>query len=192
MIGEGKRTPWGTADRVRYHAEGIVFYGTPSHGGFKLDRQRNAAVPDYMRAPGGWYEEDCDWAIVVVVHPIAFKDDPKALEDARDSLRNWQPEHYERFFGVELQPGESMKKDEARFHKDHANDLLVLAAWGDWHDKVPTGMVGVVASVGGDRTTGRESHRYFLVSRDEYNDKDKRRFSFIVDPTQHQEIEAIR
>lgn len=188
----GKRTPWGVADHVKEYAEGIVFYGTPSHGGFKLDRQRNAAVPDYMRRAGGWYEEDCDWAIVATVHPIAFKNDPKALEDARRSLCGWHPDEYERWYGVELQPGESRVKDERRFHVEHANDLLVLAAWGDWHDKVPAGMVGVVASTGGSRTAGREAHRYFLVPQDEYNDKERRRFSFIVDPTRYQEIDAIR
>lgn len=35
-------TPWGKADYEKVYAEGIVFYGTPSHGGFKLDRERNA------------------------------------------------------------------------------------------------------------------------------------------------------
>lgn len=180
------RTPWGKPDHVKEYAEGIVFYGTPSHGGFKLGRERNAMVPDYMRREGGWYEEDCEWAIVAMVHPIAFKDDPKALEEARRSLRSWFPDEYERFFGVELKPGESFKRDERDFYRDHAADWLTLAAWGDWHERVPAGMVGVVASIGGDRTTGREAHRYFLVPKDEY--ETGHRFSFIVDPARHQEV----
>lgn len=55
-------TPWGVADYAREYAEGIVFYGTPSHGGFKLSAQRLArmhpatrsatALPSSSR--GGW------------------------------------------------------------------------------------------------------------------------------------------
>jgi hypothetical protein len=70
-----------------------------------------------MRRAGGWYEEDCDWAIVATVFPEAFKGrdvgtttkDP--LEAARSTLRNWHPDSYERFYSVTLQPGESFKRD---------------------------------------------------------------------------------
>jgi hypothetical protein len=31
---------------------------TPRHGGFKLDHQHHAEIPNYMRRPGGWYEGD--------------------------------------------------------------------------------------------------------------------------------------
>lgn len=185
-----KHTPWGTPDHHQEHAEGIVFYGTPSHGGFKLDSERNAAVPDYMRCADGWYEEDCDWAIVATVHPIAFKDEPKALEEARNTLRNWHPDEYERFYGVVLQPGESFKKDERTFYRDHANDLLSVSASGDWHASVPKGMVGVSASIGGDRSAiSKGTLRYFLVPADEY--AANRRVSFVIDAARHQEIAKL-
>ncbi len=34
------RTPWGKAQTTEVLAEGIVFYSTASHGGFKLARPR--------------------------------------------------------------------------------------------------------------------------------------------------------
>jgi hypothetical protein len=109
-------TPWGKPDEVVQYAPGITWYSTPSHGGFHLDRERSAKVPAYMRRAGGWYEEDCDWAIVATVFPEVFiphdKDEaPKRLESARTTLRNWHPDSYERFYGVTLQPGESYKRD---------------------------------------------------------------------------------
>jgi len=109
------RTPWGKPDDSEEYEPGITWYSTPSHGGFKLDRAHNAQVPDYMRRAGGWYEEDCDWAIVATVFPNAFlehdKDPAKTFETARRTLRNWLPDAYERFYGVELKPGESFIRD---------------------------------------------------------------------------------
>ena len=48
------RTPWGNAQTTHVHAEDIVFYSTASHGGFKLDRERNALVHSAWRNRGGW------------------------------------------------------------------------------------------------------------------------------------------
>jgi len=72
-------TPWGRADRVTMHAPGIHFVSTPSHGGFHLDEEHNAKVPEAWRklswngrGVGGWYEEDCDWAMVALTFPDLF------------------------------------------------------------------------------------------------------------------------
>ena len=56
-------------------------------------------------AGGPWYEEDCDWARVAVVFPGAFK--AQEVADAKRTLRNWEPEIYERFFHVKLTPEDS-------------------------------------------------------------------------------------
>lgn len=92
---------------------GVTFYTTESHGGFKLCGSLNALVPDYMRCADGWYEEDCDWSIVATVFPAAFHEyhasrPPRAeevLEMAKNTLKAWHPDAYERFYGVTLQPG---------------------------------------------------------------------------------------
>ena len=103
-------TPWGNADGAEHIARGIMFYSTPSHGGYHLSPARNLQVPDALRLPGGWYEEDCDWARVVLAFPQYFPDAVKQAE-ARQCLRAWVPSAYERFYGVTLQPGESYAKD---------------------------------------------------------------------------------
>ena len=70
-------TPWGQSNDQKEYAPGIVFYGTPSHGGFHLGRTRQATVkrifPTFSPYAGGpWYEEDEDWRLVVVVFPEYF------------------------------------------------------------------------------------------------------------------------
>lgn len=70
-------TPWGRADHCRPIATGIVWYSTPSHGGYYLSPVRRDEMPASLRAISpwageGWYEEDCDWAIVVASFPDLF------------------------------------------------------------------------------------------------------------------------
>ena len=109
-------TPWGPAQSAEVRANGIVFYSTASHGGFYLDKDRLAVMPDYMKGAtfGGngphWYEEDCDWAMVAVVFPEDF---PHEYKQASDTLRNWQPRIFERLFGVTLTTEESYVLREA-------------------------------------------------------------------------------
>lgn len=198
-------TPWGYADTSEKYIRGINWYSTPSHGGFHVCPTLNATVPDYMRCKDGWYEEDCDWCIVAIIFPHAFTERAKVsqwqadhlasdLESARNTFRNWKPDAYERFYGVELKPGESMVRDEENFYKAHANDWLVTCARGDWAEGVPAGMVGVCAVIGGrwwrDKNRDRAAEeRTFLVPAAEY--KNSRAFSFIVDPARHQQIEPL-
>jgi uncharacterized protein DUF7007 len=92
----GTRTPWGTADHVKRYAEGVTFYGTPSHGGFKLAPKQNARVPEALRKASfcgngerGWYEEDCDWNIVAFVFPELFT--PAEAVGAREYVKNHYP-----------------------------------------------------------------------------------------------------
>jgi len=126
-------TPWGAAQTADRYQKGITFYTTSSHGGFKVCATLNVQIPEYMRDAGGWYEEDCDWSVVATIFPAAIaayfarceaeghkwwgaaSAQEKTAEDlahARQTLRSWKPEAYERFYGVTLQPGESYIKDE--------------------------------------------------------------------------------
>jgi len=64
-------TPWGAPEEIKQIAPGIIWYETPSHGGFWLSPERNAQVPLRDRQESfcqngmlGWYEEDCDAEIV--------------------------------------------------------------------------------------------------------------------------------
>lgn len=65
---EGGRSPWGPIQHVTSLAPGAWSVETAGHGGVKLDAGRNRKVPAGARQPGGWYEEDCQWAIAAYVH----------------------------------------------------------------------------------------------------------------------------
>lgn len=112
-------TPWGKSDHQEKYADGITFYSTPSHGGFKLNSERNEQIPSYCREPDGWYEEDCAWAIVALVFAGVFlvkaihegHDPNKDIELARDTFRNWNPNEYEMYYGIKLEQGESYRGD---------------------------------------------------------------------------------
>jgi len=179
-------TPWGPSQYSKQFGRGIVFYGTSSHGGFKVCPTLNAAMPAHLRYDSGWYEEDSGWARVAVAFPERFP--AKELADAKHTLKNWDPDAYEAHFGELIPAGESYIKDQRAFAAKHAQDLLVFAAWGSWHKQVPEGMVAVVASPGGIRSAP-SSEKYFLVPESEYAQREQ--FGFVVNPTIHAACEKI-
>jgi hypothetical protein len=169
-------TPWGLADHEKVYAEGIVFYSTPSHGGFKLDVERNAKVHFLLRERGGWYEEDCAWAKVAFTFPELFS--KKECDAAIAALKHWYPDAYEAITGVILSCLESIAKDERRFLEAHADDWIVVAAIkSDRH----AGMVECIATKGGAR--GGVAERRYLVAEEEY--RSRGRFGFVIDEARH-------
>jgi hypothetical protein len=74
----GMSSPWGAPDTGVEIAEGIVKISTASHGGYWVSDTRLAAMPKELAniatyAGHGWYEEDCDWALVALAYPLLFK-----------------------------------------------------------------------------------------------------------------------
>jgi len=181
-------TPWGKSDYSKTYGEGVTFYGTPSHGGFRVLAAQQALMPEILRNDDGWYEEDCDWAKVAIAFPDLFTAEDAV--NARETLRNWFPAIYEQHFGVTLKPGESYVRDKELFDKAHAADWVTIAAWGDWADGVPKGMVGVVATLGGSRRPEQITpHRYFVVPATEYDTR-PRAGGFVIDLERHEETGA--
>lgn len=82
--------------------------------------------------------------------------------------------------------------DEDKFKIEHKNDYISLAAWGDWHEKVEKGFVGVFAGRGGRTPEGSypEDTAYFLVPSEEY-ETDKSRYGFVIDEARHTRIDPI-
>jgi len=113
------QTPWGQTQHITKIAEGISSVSTASHGGIKLDAKRNAAMPEYMRKTGGWYEEDCDWALPFVVFErdiLAFGETwaVRAITEGahhKSTMLNWHPVAYEKFFDVCIVPGASFIRE---------------------------------------------------------------------------------
>ena len=68
------QTPWGNSEDEFAYAPNhlVVYYTTESHGGFKVQPVLNAMIPAIVRNDNGWYEEDCEWAIVCYTFPSLF------------------------------------------------------------------------------------------------------------------------
>lgn len=178
-------TPWGMADSSKQIARGIMQYGTPSHGGIHVSKGMQAKMPDHLRNESGWYEEDCGWCLVAIAFPQFF--DEKTNAAARDTFRNWFPFQYEVHYGVTLQPGESYIRDEEVFNAEHANDWIVIAASGDWHEKAKPGFCYVIATIGGrSKTFASQAEKAFLVPEAEYDNRS--RYGFVIDPARHEEV----
>ena len=168
-------TPWGMSQSATVYAEGVVCHSTASHGGFKLDRARNAALHLALRVRGGWYEEDGDWARVAVGYPDLFTDWEK--EQADRTLRDWEPDAWEAVHGRMLTPQESFTRDRERFERDHAGDWVVIAAV---RSQQHSGFVETTATIGGRRDV--RERRQFLVPDAEYA---AGRHGFVIDPARH-------
>jgi len=85
------QTPWGRSEGSKKIGEGIIFYCTPSHGGFKVEDQLNQYVPVQWRLGGrfdGWYEEDCGWAPLALTFPEYFTE--KQCLDAQQMITLWE------------------------------------------------------------------------------------------------------
>jgi hypothetical protein len=113
-----KHSPWGAVQDCEQLADGIYNVSTASHGGIKLDRERNSRMPEDWRQPGGWYEEDCDWCLPFIVFQadILNGGEKYAVKHILEglhikTLKNWHPDKFEQYFDTILKPGESYLKD---------------------------------------------------------------------------------
>lgn len=186
-------SPWGPVQHRRKIAPGITRLDTASHGGIELSQERYDAMPqaykDAAKYAGPLYfEEDCEWSIVALFYAEEFRAYHAENADQRHAealacVVNHYPDAYEKHTGQKIKPGESRERTESEWYAAHADDWLVVSASGDWHDKVPAGMVGVIACKGGHRGD-RKVKRAFLVPKDEYKAS---RYQFIVDLERHTE-----
>ncbi len=180
-------SPWGVPDRPpRELAPGIWSVTTSSHGGLRLSDERNALVPPPVRATPAWYEEDCCWALVALVHPDAFSE--AELASARETVLQWQPEAFTLLTGVTVRPGQSRAYDQAAFYRDNPDAWVVTSASGDWAAWVELGMVGVCARQGepGSRVYGSQE-RYFLVPEATYAGR-RGPVGYVIDLARDREI----
>ncbi len=91
-----QETPWGKLQSFEVLAPGIVSCSTSSHGGYFVDSKVNACIPTLIKAAShcgngfdGWYEEDCDWALVVVCVRKNF--DQRKYREAVETLKRFHP-----------------------------------------------------------------------------------------------------
>lgn len=189
-VGEGSRTPWGSAQYVTKYGDGIVSVGTAGHGGVKLSPERNRGVPVELRNSNGWYEEDCEAAIALYTYPEEFAKGTRTpqmvKQDAERSVKQWFPDKWEKYSGQKVTAAESSIVAEREFKAAHKDDDVVVSA--QTSDTYP-GMVEVTTKVGGNlrgdpKTTGEKK---YLVPSDEYKPRSNGQ-SFVVDPARHKKI----
>lgn len=65
--GPGSTSPWGAIQTVTPLGPDAVEVTTASHGGLRISAAALARLPEAIRrtgySAGGWFEEDCDWAL---------------------------------------------------------------------------------------------------------------------------------
>lgn len=91
-------TPWGPSQNATRIARGITSYSTAGHGGIKLSAGRNAIIRKEIkdktwgqRGHDGWYEEDCDAAIVIMAFPEFFR--PEQVQYAAQLVKAYFAEN---------------------------------------------------------------------------------------------------
>jgi hypothetical protein len=67
-------TPWGNAQNIETISRGLEFVDTPGHGSVRVSHELNKKIPFWIKEEtycklgiDGWYEEDCDWCIPVII-----------------------------------------------------------------------------------------------------------------------------
>lgn len=177
-------SPWGPVQHHSVIADGIVSVMTAGHGGVKLSPERNDQIPVPYRNSNAWYEEDCEWAIPGMI----FRDDfVNQDENRRDEVseaidttcKNWYPDFFMMMTGIELTAEDSITLAEIEFKAANINNFVVYSAFGEWDERVPTGMVGCYTRRASDGT-----ERKFLVTKAEY---DTRTNKFVIDTDRHEE-----
>lgn len=114
----GSHTPWGRVDSIEHLGTGIDFVGTSGHGGIKLDSRRNKKIPDYMRSHDGFYEEDCEYVIPMVVLRRDL-DVPETLERQEEFLgilRTVYADFWEKYTGYSIPKGEERRQAHFPYH----------------------------------------------------------------------------
>jgi hypothetical protein len=165
-----QRSPWGMVQTIFEITPWLHTFDTSSHGGMKLDRKHNELIPEYARRKGGWYEEDCEWAIVyccleneirkemVGFHKEVFE---KNLEAAKKTLANWYPDIYEQFYEVLLKEGESSKKDQMLWNIRNKDNYKLYCA---------IGMINNV-KVLLQKDRGDSEEHWFMIGKDLYESR---------------------
>lgn len=143
-------TLWGAPQHAAQLLPGIWKVHTASHGGMILSDERQAAMPAALKLDGTSYEEDVDWALVVLAFAAEFAQLPGKgfdllVENARASVKAWHPDRYAAHTGEAVAAFDSPVLRRRQALTDMIGQYVVVSASGDWADWVPQGQVGVVA-----------------------------------------------
>ncbi len=143
-------TPWGPGQYVKTFARGVAEIGTAGHGGLRVSRglalrtmRKEILACAIERRDYFWFEEDCDYMLVVLSMPEVFP--PETQDAAQASVKTWHPDEYTALTGEAVAVEDSYVLQQRRFKTETHERFVVTAARGDWAEGVPEGMVGVSA-----------------------------------------------
>jgi len=147
-------TPWGLIQEDDSIAPGIRMVTTDGHGGLALTPERNARMPDHLRNDDGFYEEDCEFNLVVLAFPSEASLIGQSEIGALRSLRiitdvPAEPSELEKRVVSYLGDCVRTNRIPIRFPEESVHSKLgtkviarstrsTLAAWADTLHKVPT------------------------------------------------------
>ncbi len=124
-----------------------------------------------------------EWTIAVLALPELAENKKlfgggkeATLNLVRQLCRDFYPDIFEQLTGEKATPENSYARAEARFKEDHANDWVVIAAYGDWKEGVPKGFVLGEATLGGKRKN--VPLRSFWIPRKRYTKRSL--FGYVV------------
>lgn len=99
---KGGRSPWGTIQHVQTIVPGHIWVvSTAGHGGVKLDPSYNRIVDPIWRNKGGWYEEDVEFAVVLITFQNSFPKGKVNMDSVRSTLERYYPKEYADWHAVE-------------------------------------------------------------------------------------------
>jgi hypothetical protein len=108
----GSESPWGAIQTVNQLGPLAVSVTTASHGGVCVAGAGMAQIPEPVRrtaySAGGWFEEDCDWAIPYLalgLHAFDGVRGPKVQRAAQRTVWRWHREAAA-LLGVDRDPDE--------------------------------------------------------------------------------------
>lgn len=142
-------SPWGKIQQADQIAPGIWSVICSDHGGILLSDLRQAAMPEALKLDEPVYEEDCDWALVVLgfEKELAGAETCSAgfLQLAHDTAKCWHPERYSKHTGSSVAENTSHILKTRQAYIDAIGEYCTTSAWGDWAEWVPEGKTGVIA-----------------------------------------------
>lgn len=141
--------PWGTILQADQLAPGIWSLICAEGGGLVLSDARQAAMPEALRLETPFYEETCDWALVI----LAFETELAGQEYfsagylllACDAARCWHPERVKAHTGKAVEENTSYILKTRKAYLAAIGEYCTTSAWGDWAEWVTEGKTGVLA-----------------------------------------------
>lgn len=113
-------SPWGGIQHRKQIAPGVWNVETAGHGGIYVAPSVLATIPDCLKentfAGPGWFEEDCDWALVVVALPHLFT--PYERFSAVRSVMEWNKEKWSQYGNTEA--GKALLAEVMKYEADNA------------------------------------------------------------------------